>query len=351
MFSSYAYSLLMSVALFAAVLNGFTITSSRVSRSMLKMDYEGRYDAPVLSVLEKLEDTSFRQELDLKSVFTRDILKPLTEDVEHIHGMPWRSSIQAVGDNSPPLTYMPFWEWQLSFIKENLSNVYVLPCSSTDSEYYCDSVSDFSYDESTKKGGRMVNLCFASDEYRKIRMTYYDAGRGCQVFNSLWYPREALNLPLLGIDLLAFGGMKFLAVVDFHPLHDDEEDHSQIFDESILKPIRDRYPSLQGKMSAKFYDETQFFSKNMLFSRFENKDIIMDDLFPAFQEYVSAHVDLTKKTEPLGGNIDYILERVVEYDSYSAERDPAKGLLANTFGNDWAEEYVHGFLFSWSKKK
>jgi len=79
------------------------------------------------------------------------------------------------------------------------------------------------------------------------------------------YPHESLNLPLLGIDLLAFGGMKFLAVVDFHPLYDDEKEHSKVFDESILKPIRDKYPSLQGKMSAKFYDETQFFSKNMLF--------------------------------------------------------------------------------------
>lgn len=345
-------SFLISAALFAVGLNGFTITSRGVSRSMLKMNYESIYDAPVLSVVKKFEDISVRQELDLESVFkTRDILKPFTDDVFHVHGMPWRRSIQVDGDNSPSLTYMAFWEWQLSFIKENLSNVHVLPCSSTDSEYYRDSVSDFSYDENTKKGGRMVNLCLASDEYRKIRMTYYDAGRSCQVFNSLWYPRESLNLPLLGIDLLAFGGMKFLAVVDFHPLHDDEEDHSQVFDESILKPIRDRYPSLQGKMSAKFYDETQFFSKNMLFSRFENKDIIMDDLFPAFQEYVTAHVDLTKMTEPQGGNIDYIRERVAEYDSYSAERDPAKGLLASTFGNDWAEEYVHGFLFSWSKKK
>jgi len=342
--------ILASAALFAVGLNGFTIPR-RVSRSKLEMDYEVRYDAPVLSVLEKLEDTTFIQEVNHESVFiAEDFSKPLTDDVEHANGMPWRRSIQAEDDNSPPLTYMPFWEWQLSFIKENLSNVKVLPCSSTDSEYYRHSVSDFSYDENTKKGGRMVNLCLASDEYRKIRMTYYDAGRGCQVFNSLWYPKESLNLPLLGIDLLAFGGMKFLAVVDFHPLHDNEEDHSQVFDESILKPIRDRYPSLQGKMSAKFYDETKFFSKNMLFSRFENKDIIMDDLFPAFQEYVKSHFDLTKMTKPHGGNIDHILERVAEYDSYSAERDPAKGLLAATFGNEWAEEYVHGFLFSWSKK-
>jgi len=351
MICSFLRRLLISVALLAIALNGFSITSRKGSRSLLEMDYQGINDAPSTSVLEQLEDSVSSKQADHKSGIITPDFKPITDDVEHIHDMPWQSSIQAKGDDSPPLTYMPFWEWQLSYIKENLTNVHVLPCSSTDSEYYRESNTDFSYDENTKKGGRMVNLCLASDEYRKIRMCYYDAGRGCQVFNSLWYPHESLNLPLLGIDFLAFGGMKHLAVVDFHPIHDNEEDHSQIFDESILKPIRDRYPSLQGKMSAKFYDETQFFSKNMLFSRFEDKNIIMDDLFPAFQEYITAHVDMAKKPEPQGEDVDHIRQRVAEYDSYSAERDPAKGLLATTFGKDWAEEYVHGFLFSWSKKK
>jgi len=344
---------LISAALFLVVSNGFTLTTSSrgFNRNISRMGYEGTADATKISVLEQLEDPSSKDQLDLQNGFiTEENFKPFTDDVEHIHGMPWRTSIQADGDNSPPLTYMPFWEFQLSYIKENLSNLHVLPCSSTGSENYLDSTKDFSYDENTKKGGRMVNLCLASDEYRKIRMTYYDAGRGCQVFNSLWYPRESSNLPLLGIDLLAFGGMKFLAVVDFHPLYDDEKEHSQMFDDSILKPIRDKYSSLQGKMSAKFYDETQFFSKNLLFSRFENKDVIMDELFPAFQEFITAHVDLAKSTEPKVEDIDHICERVKAYDTYSAERDPAKGFLGQTFGKEWAEEYVHGFLFSWSEK-
>jgi len=343
---------LVSTALFLVASNGFTITSRGFNRNTPRMGYQGASDVTRISVLEKLEEPSSKEQLDLNRGFiTKDIFKPFTDDVEHIRGMPWRTSMQANGDNSPPLTYMPFWEFQLSYIKENLSNLHVLPCSSTDSEYYLDSAKDFSYDENTEKGGRMVNLCLASDEYRKIRMTYYDAGRGCQVFNSLWYPHESLNLPLLGIDLLAFGGMKFLAVVDFHPLYDDEKKHSQMFDDSILKPIRDKYPSLQGKMSTKFYDETQFFSKNLLFSRFEDKNIVMEDLFPAFQEFITAHVNLAKTTKPETEDIDYIRERVTAYDTYSAERDPAKGFLGNTFGKEWAEEYVHGFLFSWSEKQ
>jgi len=344
-------TLTISATLLIETLKGFTITSRRFNRNVLQMGYQRATDPTKISLLEHLEDPSSKERLDEESGFiTKDMFKPFTDDVENAYGMPWRTSMQANEDSSPPLTYMPFWEWQLSFMKDNLTNLHVLPCNPNESEYYPDSKTDFSYDENIEKRGRMVNLCLASDEYRKIRMTYYDQGRGCQVFNSLWYPHESLNLPLLGIDLLAFGGMKFLAVVDFHPLYDDEKEHSRVFDESILKPIREKYPTLQGKMSAKFYDETQFFSKNMLFSRFEDRDVIMDDLFPAFQEYLTAHVDLAKNTEPTAEGVEYIRERVAEYDTYSAERDPAKGLLGNTFGSDWAEEYVHGFLFSWSKK-
>jgi hypothetical protein len=44
-----------------------------------------------------------------------------------------------------------------------------------------------------------------------------------QVFNSVWYPHEDLDLPILGIDLLLFGGHKILAIVDFQPLEQDED--------------------------------------------------------------------------------------------------------------------------------
>ena len=63
-----------------------------------------------------------------------------------------------------------------------------------------------------------MNQCNKSDEYRKIRMTYYDAGDNTQVFNSVWYPDPKYNLPILGIDILAFNRKKYLAIVDFQPI-------------------------------------------------------------------------------------------------------------------------------------
>lgn len=270
------------------------------------------------------------------------------ESAESSNGMPWK---QSIAGPDAPLLYMPFWEWQLDFMKKNLSNLRVLKCSAEGSASFGSSTEDLSYVSNEKKKARLVNLCFASDEYRKIRMTYYDAGENCQVFNSVFYPHEDQNIPILGIDILSFNRKKYLAIVDFQPLHDNEEDHDILYEKAILKPIREQYKSLNGKMSSKFYDETQFFSKQMLFSRFEKEKVITEELFPAYQEYVSAHLKMLQNSPRDKDSIPFVRERQTEYDTYSAERDPATGLFAAMFGKEWADQFVHGFLFSRSVMK
>jgi 15,16-dihydrobiliverdin:ferredoxin oxidoreductase len=103
-------------------------------------------------------------------------------------------------------------------------------------------------------------------------------------------------------------------------------------------------------MSSKFYDETQFFSQQMLFARFDDENVVHDDLFPAFKSYVETHVDLVKSTTPNQSEVKKVLERTQEYDTYSAERDPATGLFAAMYGAEWANDFVHDFLFSMSER-
>jgi 15,16-dihydrobiliverdin:ferredoxin oxidoreductase len=281
--------------------------------------------------------TRYNVEKTLKQVHLDRVLSP--RQAEAVHGMPWKSSIDKNVEDE--LLYMPFWDWQMSFMEENLTDLQVSPCHN--------GKTDFSYNVNTKKKARIVNLCASSKEYRKIRMTYYDAGDNTQVFNSVWYPDPKYNLPVLGIDLLAFNRKKYLAIVDFQPLHQEEAAHSSTY-EHLLKPIKETHDSLKGRMSSKFYDETQFFSQQMLFARFDDENIVNDDLFPAFKSYVETHLDLVRSTE---GNLDevkMVLERQKEYDSYSAERDPATGLFAAMYGGEWADEFVHDFLFSMSER-
>jgi len=130
-------------------------------------------------------------------------------EAEGEHGMPWTDSIDPqVGDD---LLYMEFWKWQMKFMEENLTDLQVMSCDN--------GKTDFSYNVNEQKKARIVNVCACSKEYRKIRMTYYDAGENTQVFNSVWYPSPEYNLPVLGIDLLAFNRKKYLAIVDFQPIH------------------------------------------------------------------------------------------------------------------------------------
>eukprot|EP00571_Detonula_confervacea_P013531 CAMPEP_0172310168 /NCGR_PEP_ID=MMETSP1058-20130122/11332_1 /TAXON_ID=83371 /ORGANISM="Detonula confervacea, Strain CCMP 353" /LENGTH=407 /DNA_ID=CAMNT_0013022937 /DNA_START=92 /DNA_END=1315 /DNA_ORIENTATION=- len=257
------------------------------------------------------------------------------------HGMPWTDTIGR-SDETNPLLYMPLWEWQLDFMKSSLTNLHPIECSTLNDL-------DVSYNENKEKRARIVNHCYASDEYRKIRMTYYDAGDSVQVFNSVWYPDPKYNLPVLGIDLLSFNRKKYLAIVDFQPLHEDEEDHAMTY-EHILQPIKDKYDNLKGRMSSKFYDETQFFSKEMLFARFDDEKIVEEDLFPAFKSYVKTHLDLVKDTSPAASSkdVEHVLDRHTAYDTYSADRDPAAGLFAAMFGKEWSEDFIYDFLFSLS---
>lgn len=284
--------------------------------------------------------TKYQVEKTLKNINLGERTMTLRQ-AEAVHGMPWKDSIDKnVQDDE--LLYMPFWEWTMSFMEEHLTDLKVTPCHN--------GKTDFSYNVNTKKKARIVNLCASSKEYRKIRMTYYDAGDNTQVFNAVFYPDPEYNLPILGVDLLAFNRKKYLAIVDFQPLHENEADHATTY-EHILEPIKDKYESLKGRMSAKFYDETQFFSQQMLFARFDDENIVKKDLFPAFKSYVQTHLDLVRSTEANPADMKMVLERQKEYDTYSAERDPATGLFAAMYGAEWAGDFVHDFLFSMSERK
>ena len=190
-------------------------------------------------------------------------------------------------------------------------------------------------------------------------MTYYDAGDKTQVFNSLWYPALRYDAPVVGIDLLAFNRRsesnttgiqgKYLSVIDFQPIHDKENVGSSMTAFSnALGDIRNDYPSLQGKMSARFYDEKRHFSSEMLFGRDEKEDFVDEELFPAFERSMQAHLKMLRALPSDDDNAKHVLSGQASYDSYSSVRDPAMTLFTKMFGEDWANSYVYDFLFDLS---
>lgn len=263
------------------------------------------------------------------------------------HGMPWRTSIDPTYTRDS-LYFMKFWEWQIHFMKQHLTNLRVLPVESRISGR------DLSYAENKERGMRIHTVQFASDEYKLIRMTVVDGGKKLQVFTSLWYPQPSYNLPVLGIDLLQFNQKKHLCVVDFQPIQEKESLHAQPY-EHVMKPIRDLYPSLQGSMTDRFFD-ADFFSKQMLLARpdgcIEADKVIQRELFPAFCSYLKTHVDLVHSTPPAPSKqIPTIIERHAAFDEYAATQDPAHALLAKAFGQEFSDDYVYDILFPLSRRQ
>jgi len=394
------------------------------------------------------------------------------------YGMPWHTSIAPYTPPPPPhnshhgntLLFMPYWEYTVSLLHQQLTNLQSI--EDIDPEYaYVVADSSFvptpaaaakaaanakkgttttttpstkeqSPTPQPKKKSRLTSASYTSDEYRKIRMFYYDGGDAIQAYNSLWYPNPKCgNVPLLGIDLLAFDRTSYLVIIDFQPLPDDLDDvlppnpsslSSSSSSSSSREKVRDLWTKggqtgatqaqrlherlplvLQGKMSRRFFDQAEFFSNHMLFGRFRTElesliypPPLLDGVgvdggdvgiggdgvgfggdgggavFESFQKYLQTHIDMvqsssssssvlssissssTKSNNNNNNNDDDIdkeeilqmqemMERAVleghkKYDVYSASRDPALAMFARVFGEEWADGYIHDYMFDLS---
>jgi len=203
---------------------------------------------------------------------------------------------------------------------------------------------EFLLSERGKNPATIQSWCYQCPELRKVRYTYIDAGETAQIFNSVIYPNYNYDLPLLGIDFLAFGQKKILVVIDFQPLFR----HQEYIDKYIepLSEIRAKYGALVQNLEMKFYDANQYFSKNLLFAK-TDAETVVNQLFPAYQEYVQLYWQLLEKATPLNTpeKIQEIVKAQKDYDQYSAQRDPASGLFSSYFGHEWSERFLYEFLF------
>lgn len=89
--------------------------------------------------------------------------KPIV-NIEDETAFPWKKSITPGRE----LVYMPMLIEQLNLIKQLKMEEITLS-------------DDFIVKQSTIKPARIQNLCFQNDKFRKIRMTYFDAGDNVQV--------------------------------------------------------------------------------------------------------------------------------------------------------------------------
>tara|TARA_Y100001968_G_scaffold323158_1_gene360377 strand:+ start:1244 stop:1957 length:714 start_codon:yes stop_codon:yes gene_type:complete len=181
--------------------------------------------------------------------------------------------------------------------------------------------------------------------FRRWRITRLDAGKKLQVLNSVAYPEFDNDQPLLGIDLLWFGiSKKLVAVLDFQPLMQEEDYFERYF--NGLKSLNNRYPELREKENMHSFDPNQYFSPWLLFCRGGIEQLEKTLPF-AFKEFLSCYWEMYDLSITKDSVISFsrVKELQLEYDIYSAERDPAHGLFISYFGKEWADRFLTEFLF------
>ena len=192
------------------------------------------------------------------------------------------------------------------------------------------------------------NWLFQSSQFRKWRITRLDGGEKIQVFNTVAYPSFSSEKPILGVDILWFGSSKkLLAVLDYQPLIQEEKYLYKYC--SKLDLIRKKYPNFDNTKMKNIYDSNNFFSPWVIIFRGNKLNINqeLNNVFNMFlKEYFKMH---SKENEGEFLDIDEIKNKHIDYDKYSAEKDPAGNLFKTFFGKSWTEDFVSNFLFTLNK--
>jgi len=144
---------------------------------------------------------------------------------------------------------------------------------------------------------------FKSPKLRQIRAAHVQGGNSLQVLNFVIFPELNYDLPFFGADLVTLPGGHLIAI-DMQPL----------------------------------------FS---LWTRPSETEVVEKKVFAAFSDYLDAYINFVGQAEKITDRqqLSAILQAQKSYANYRAEKDPARGMLTRLYGEEWTEEYIHGFLF------
>jgi 15,16-dihydrobiliverdin:ferredoxin oxidoreductase len=144
------------------------------------------------------------------------------------------------------------------------------------------------------------------------------------------YPDLYYKTPIFGTEYLKIGDKKYFGAIDFHPVSESIE---------YLKFL-EAFPDKKVTDSC-FYNLDQFFSPKLWLHKrqvnFYNEYQIMVKCF--LYQYQKCLLSSEKVTQSHQHNH-------MQYNKHMAANDPAFGILKSYFGKDFAEEYIHNFLFS-----
>jgi phycoerythrobilin:ferredoxin oxidoreductase len=234
--------------------------------------------------------------------------------------------------------YQPFLDYAIALLKEQLDlKPYPIPLG-------------FEHQEAvTGKGKKQETVITTSYAYqapklRQIRAAHVQGGSSLQVLNFVIFPHPSYDLPFFGADLVTLPGGHLIAL-DMQPLF-----HDAAYQQKYSDPILPIFQAYQQDLpwGGDFPEEARpFFSPAFLWTRPQETEIVETRVYEAFKDYLQAYLDLVERAEPIT-EPDQRLEILAaqrRYIGYRAAKDPARGMFTRFYGEEWTEEYIHGFLF------
>jgi phycoerythrobilin:ferredoxin oxidoreductase len=234
--------------------------------------------------------------------------------------------------------YQPFLDYAIALLQERLPlEPYPIPTGFERKEAM------------TGKGKReetviTTSYAFKSSKLRQIRAAHVEGGNSLQVLNFVIFPQLNYDLPFFGADLVTLPGGHLIAL-DLQPLFHDEA-YQQKYSEPILPIFKQHQKHLPW--GGDFPDEAKpFFSPVFLWTRPEKTETVQTRVFEAFKDYLGAYLDFVEQAEVVSDrqSLEEIKSAQFRYINYRAAKDPARGMFTRFYGEEWTEEYIHGFLF------
>jgi phycoerythrobilin:ferredoxin oxidoreductase len=195
-----------------------------------------------------------------------------------------------------------------------------------------------------------TSYAFQSDKLRQIRAAHVQGGNALQVLNFVIFPHLNYDLPFFGADLVTLPGGHLIAL-DMQPLFSNEPAYQAKYSDPVL-PIFQTYQA-HLPWGGDFPEAARpFFSPAFLWTRPQATADVETHVFAAFKDYLKAYLDFVAEAEPISHSQDIaaIEQAQLRYLDYRAEKDPARGMFRRFYGEEWTEEYIHGFLFDLARK-
>jgi phycoerythrobilin:ferredoxin oxidoreductase len=186
---------------------------------------------------------------------------------------------------------------------------------------------------------------FQSGKLRQIRAAHVQGGTALQVLNFVIFPHLNYDLPFFGADLVTLPGGHLIAL-DLQPLFRDDPAYQVKYADPLMPTFHRYQPDLPW--GGDFPEEARaFFSPAFLWTRPSATADVETHVFDAFKDYLQTYLDFVAEAKPVTdpAHLEAIYEAQMRYLRYRAEKDPARGMLKRFYGEEWTEEYIHGFLF------